>query len=165
MGAISTTHRARFDNLTAIRVALGTKAELAALLSKSPSQLHSILGVIGCPGPEETQKRIGERQARDIETRLGIPQGVLDAPGGVTHHLADLLSRVQAGGGLAIAANHPNSGSSTHSFVARAQREPLSNLQLATLEALSSAMVGGRLTERDCLELLDRWTAAPPAAA
>lgn len=158
MAAISPAHRARFFNLRAIQAALGTKAELAAVLKKNPAQLQATLGTNGCTDPAQTEKRIGERQARDIEAKLALPDGVLDIPEGIKGHLADLVTRIKDGLLSPEAAIPP----ARKAIVARLPRDALTHLQLATLDALRSAMVDGRLGERDCLTLLDRWTA--PAA-
>lgn len=155
---VTLAHRHRFNNLHAVLSAFESKAELASVVGRSVSLLQGVLGPEGCKGPEAAAKRIGERLARTLETELSLPSGVLDVPNGVASHIEDLRHRRLNG----VASQQVQA---TAIALPTLQKSGLQPLHLATLDTLRRAMSEGRLTERDCLRLLNEWTPSQGQAA
>lgn len=71
--ALSGPNKVRIDNLTRVMQTMGSWAELARRINKRPSQISDMV---------RGKKSFGDRVARDIELKLGLPRLALDDPPG-----------------------------------------------------------------------------------
>lgn len=69
--ALSGPNKVRIDNLTRVMQTMGSWAELARRINKRPSQISDMV---------RGKKSFGDRVARDIELKLGLPRLALDDP-------------------------------------------------------------------------------------
>ncbi len=71
--SLERVYRVRLDNMRLLCRQYGSAAEVARTLGVTPAHLTHITG-------ETVRRTIGEKQARDIEVKLGLHEGWLDMP-------------------------------------------------------------------------------------
>lgn len=126
--------KCRLDNLEYLLDAYGSKVKLAGKIGISNAQIGQYFAV-----GKNYFRPIGDAVARRIEVELGLPPYVMDHHGGVA------------------GAVHDNTQAASCSNPVAPLAPTLKALHQASLDAFREALVEGRISDSECIEMLSKW--------
>jgi hypothetical protein len=147
----------RFENLQRLLECFPTVAELCRATQSNASQLGNMLSDKARVG----HRKVGHRFARRVEEALGLPHLSMEETDGIEPHLEQVVEHVRARGYSAAMPGtkpSPRQTAPIPGFVGT-----LKPLHLATVTALQEALRAGRLTDMQCLNLMQSWLPETPS--
>ena len=135
----------RLENIRLLINSFRTQAEFCRIVSKRESQVSQFFA----DPSSSSYRQVGGIVARDIEAALELPPNCLDREEGVVEFIPELTRRWKG--------DASERGFRSETGLAARPGE-LTSLQLATLDAVKDAMLAGKVTQADCLAMLNRWT-------